>query len=216
MKNVKTTDDLHLRASPNGDIIGLLPKGSVEAVSEQSGDWLHISTGWISATYVEDAVPSFWHMPLPEIYFAKTSQSYLNYDPSLYKQFGYHTGVDYGGRGQTNIPLLACADGEIVYSQIADSPWGKFLGNHAAIYIPAVDKSFLYCHMAAAPYSVGQIKAGDQIGIMGNTGQSAGGAIHLHLEGFHRRFVIAWRSFLSVDDIKGKTFDADQFIRAHL
>ena len=63
---------------------------------------------------------------------------------------------------------------------------------------------------------LGGVQSGNQIGIMGNTGKSAGGAIHLHLEGFYGRFSIAWRAFTSLDDIKKKTFDANQFIRSHL
>lgn len=53
-------------------------------------------------------------------------------------------------------------------------------------------------------------------GTAGNTGTSANGAIHLHLEGFHGRFQVAWRTFTSLADIKQKTFDADQYIRARL
>ena len=70
--------------------------------------------------------------------------------------------------------------------------------------------------MAAESHALGQVVTGAQIGVMGNTGKSAGGALHLHLEGFHGRFVISWRSFTSFDDIKTKTFDADIFIRARL
>lgn len=152
-------------------------------------------------------------MPLP--YFI-LSQTYLNEDWTLYPKFGHHTGVDYGGHGQTDIPLFSCADGEIVYGNTADSPWGASLGNHCALYVPSVDRSFLYCHMSAPPPALGEVKAGTQIGIMGNTGKSAAGAIHLHLEGFFGRFVIAARAFTSLADIQTKTFDADQCIREHL
>lgn len=157
-----------------------------------------------------------WRKPVPDEHFAVPSQAYLKEDWELYGKFGHHTGVDYGGRKKTGLPLFACADGEIIYREIADSAWGKFLGNHAAIYIPSIDKSFLYCHMADEPRVLGLIKAGEQIGIMGNTGKSAGGAIHLHLEGFHGKFNIAQRSFLSLDDIKTKTFDAHQFIISNI
>ncbi len=75
---------------------------------------------------------------------------------------------------------------------------------------------FLYCHMAEDPHGMGAVKAGKQIGIVGNTGTSAVGAIHLHLEGWHGRFEIAARQFVSVEDIKKKTFDADAFLRARL
>lgn len=157
-----------------------------------------------------------WHVPTHPDHFAVPSQPYLQEDWELYGKFGHHTGVDYGGQRKTGLPLFACADGEIIYREIADSVWGKFLGNHAVIYVPSVDKSFLYCHMGIEPPALGPVMAGEQIGIMGNTGKSAGGAIHLHLEGFHGRFEIVWRSFKSLDDIKVKTFDADAFIRSHL
>ena len=157
-----------------------------------------------------------WHIPTLQDHFAVPSQPYLQEDWELYGKFGHHTGVDYGGCRKTGLPLFACADGEIIYREIADSAWGKFLGNHAVIYVPRVDKSFLYCHMEIEPRALGPVKAGEQIGIMGNTGKSAGGAIHLHLEGFHGCFEIAWRSFKSLDDIRIKTFDADAFIRSRL
>ena len=156
-----------------------------------------------------------WSSPVPAKYFV-VSQPYLNEDWTLYPKFGHHTGVDYGGHGQTGIPLFACADGEIIYRDVADSAWGASLGNHAALYVPSVGQSFLYCHMASMPPMLGPVKAGQQIGVMGNTGKAAGGAIHLHLEGFHGQFVIAWRQFTSLDDITTKTFDADQYIRGRL
>ncbi len=156
-----------------------------------------------------------WTIPVPSQYFT-LSQTYLNEDWTLYPKFGHHTGVDYGGHGQSDIPLFACADGEIVYRDGAESAWGASLGNHFALYVPSTNQSFLYCHMSSLPPALGAVKAGQQIGIMGNTGKSAGGAIHLHLEGFHGRFQIAWRSFTSLDDIKSKTFDADACIRAQL
>lgn len=163
----------------------------------------------------ENSVES-WHPPVPDEHFAVPSQPYLQEDWELYGKFGHHTGVDYGGRRKMGIPLFSCADGEIIYGDTASSVWGAFLGNHAVVYAPSVNKSFLYCHMAEEPRALGPIKAGEQIGIMGNTGKSAGGAIHLHIEGFHGRFEISQRSFKSLDDIKVKTFDADQFIRSRL
>lgn len=163
---------------------------------------------------VPEKQPS-WKAPVPPDYFM-LSQGYLNEDWALYPKFGHHTGVDYGGHGKQGIPLFACGDGEIVYRDVSSSTWGGQLGNHLALYVPSVDKSFLYCHLASDPPELGAVKAGDEIGVMGNTGKSASGATHLHLEGFHGRFKIAWRSFTSFDDIKQKTFDANQFIQSQL
>ena len=220
----KATDNSNLRSGPRVDSpkVGSIPAGTI--VEGDAYTWKVVTLpdgmkGYCAATYLQgvegtDSIGG-WHRPVPQEYFV-LSQTYLNEDRTLYPKFGHHTGVDYGGHGKTGIPLFALADGEIIYRDVASSAWGAALGNHAAIYVPAVDKSFLYCHMAEAPHALGQVKSGEQIGIMGNTGKSAGGAIHLHLEGFHGRFAIAWRSFASLDDIKKKTFDADQFLRARL
>lgn len=164
----------------------------------------------------EEVKTEKWRSPVPQKYFATPSQHYLQEDWELYGKFGHHTGTDYGGLRQEGIPLFACAEGEIVYRETANSAWGVFLGNHAALYVPSIDKTFLYCHMATEPPALGQVEAGAQIGVMGNTGKSSGGAIHLHLEGFHGRFQVLWRSFLSLEDIKTKTFDADSFIRSKI
>lgn len=215
METFRTTDNINLRSTPGGTVVGKISKNTVVQVSEKSGQWAHIARGWVSANYLEKLLNTGWAPPVPTPRF-KLTQRYLNEDWALYPKFGHHTGVDYGGAGQKGIPLFACADGEIVYTDVANSAWGAALGNHAALYVPSVDKSFLYCHMAAAPHALGPVKSGDQIGIMGNTGKSAGGAIHLHLEGFNGRFVIVWRSFTSLEDIKRKTFDADQFIRSQI
>lgn len=154
-----------------------------------------------------------WHAPVPIAHFSVT-QPYLQENWQLYPEFGHHTGTDYGGAGESGIPLYAVASGEIVYSALADSQWGKWLGNHAALYIKSIDRSFLYCHMAGAPHPLGKVRAGQKIGIMGTTGESTGP--HLHLEGFHGKFDIAERAFTSLDDIQTKTFDPDVFLRNQL
>jgi len=220
----KATDNLNLRSGPsiNDSILGKILVGTV--VESDENIWKKIKLpdgkeGYCSASYLEpveeQSNSSCWCSPVPKDCFI-LSQAYLNEDWGLYPKFGRHTGVDYGGHSQSGIPLFACADGEIIYRETFNSAWGVSLGNHAVIYIPSEDKSFLYCHMSTEPPVLGSIKSGDQIGIMGNTGKSAGGAIHLHLEGFYERFKIEERSFLSLEDIKKKTFDADAFIRSKL
>ena len=67
-----------------------------------------------------------WHKPVPDEHFSVPSQPYLKEDWELYGKFGHHTGVDYGGRRKTGLPLFVCADGEIIYREITDSAWGKF------------------------------------------------------------------------------------------
>lgn len=218
----KATDNINLRSGPSVDSpkVGSITAGTI--VESDAYAWKAVTLpdgtkGYCAANYLqgveEGEFAGGWHTPLPQEYFVP-SQTYLKEDWDLYPKFGHHTGVDYGGHGKRGIPLFALADGEIIYRDVASSAWGAALGNHAAIYVPSVDRSFLYCHMSEAPHALGQVQSGEQIGVMGNTGKSAGGAIHLHLEGFHGRFAILWRSFVSLDDIKKKTFDADQFLRA--
>jgi murein DD-endopeptidase MepM/ murein hydrolase activator NlpD len=223
----KVTDRLNLRSGPSltEPVVKVIPIG--EIVDSDGENWKSVTLsdgtkGFCSADFLEEISPeptqdkiSGWSSPLPKEFF-NLSQKYLNEDWGLYPKFGHHTGVDYGGQGRTDIPLFACADGEIIYREIFDSPWGKSLGNYAVLYVPSVDKSFLYCHMPSDPPMLGPVKSGEQIGIMGNTGKSAGGAIHLHLEGFNGRFNIEQRSFTSLEDIKEKTFDGDEFIRLRL
>lgn len=135
------------------------------------------------------------------------TQKFLNPDSVLYPKTGVHPGVDYGGGGD----LLAVATGVITYSEVADSPWGKWLGNHFALYVPELDKSFLYCHSAVPPPALGPVSRGTKLGVMGQTGFAKG--IHLHFEGYYGKFNInvraAWASKL---DILKSSFDADHFI----
>lgn len=222
----KTTNNLNLRSEPsiNGKILKLIPKDTI--IESDENNWKAVTlpdgtSGFCSADYLERVETDrsiqvgTWNYPLPKDYFIP-SQTYLNEDWKLYPKFGYHTGVDYGGHGRSDVPIFACTNGEIVYREVATSDWGKYLGNHVAIYVPSVNKSFLYCHLKDQPPQLGNVTCGDQIGIMGNTGKSSGGAIHLHLEGFHGRFSISLRTFTSRDDIKIKTFDADEFIRSNI
>jgi murein DD-endopeptidase MepM/ murein hydrolase activator NlpD len=220
----KAIDTINLRSGPSVDSpkVGSIPRDTI--VESDAYAWKAVTLsdgtkGYCAANYLEEVEdvrpPGGWHTPLPQKYFTP-SQPYLTEDWTLYSKFGHHTGVDYGGHGETGIPLFALADGEIIYRDTATTTWGASLGNHAALYVPAVDRSFLYCHMAGEPHALGSVRSGAEIGIMGNTGKSAGGAIHLHLEGYLGRFDILWRSFTSLTDIKKKTFDADQFLRARL
>lgn len=88
---------------------------------------------------------------------------------------GYHTGID--RVCSINPTLVAIADGKII--RVNDC--GNSYGNHVVIRI--TDKLvILYAHLRDKPtVKVGQsVKAGQKIGIMGNTGNSFGA--HLHIE----------------------------------
>lgn len=100
---------------------------------------------------------------------------------------GYHTGVDYPVSVGTQV--YAVADGEIVPAN-----WGKAYGVQVVQKLP--DGSFwIYAHLSKTQVKAGaKVKAGDKIGLTGNTGNSTGP--HLHCE---RRDNIRWS--------KGKDLD---------
>lgn len=90
-------------------------------------------------------------------------------------KLGYHTGVD--RVCDSDRTLVAIADGTVMRVNNC----GASYGNHI-VYATDDGKSVLYAHMQNAPtFKVGQrIKAGQVLGVMGNTGNSYGA--HLHIE----------------------------------
>lgn len=98
---------------------------------------------------------------------------------TLNGQRDYHKGVDLSGTDKT---LVAPCDGVIGSSTIitdkSNLTWQW--GNYIRIDTPDGLKIFM-CHMAARKVKVGQkVKAGDVVGIEGNTGYSFGS--HCHFE----------------------------------
>ena len=90
-------------------------------------------------------------------------------------KLGYHTGID--RVCDTDRTLVAIADGVVTRT----SGCGQSYGNHI-VYRTADGKTVLYAHMKDKPtLKIGaKIKAGQKLGIMGNTGNSYGA--HLHIE----------------------------------
>ena len=90
-------------------------------------------------------------------------------------KLGYHTGID--RVCDTDRTLVAIADGVVTRT----SGCGQSYGNHI-VYRTADGRTVLYAHMRDKPaLKVGaKIKAGQKLGVMGNTGNSYGA--HLHLE----------------------------------
>ena len=87
-----------------------------------------------------------------------------------------HSGWDIGGGGSSH-PIYATTDGVVRYSGT------KTGGIRNCIYIEHTADGYWsnYMHLASMSVSAGQtVKAGDQIGVMGNTGGDY--AIHLHYE----------------------------------
>ena len=85
-----------------------------------------------------------------------------------------HTGIDFKVPEGTDI--LAAADGEVIFSQSSD----KGYGNHVKIKHPDGTIT-LYAHMRDIDVEKGiQIKQGEKVGTVGNTGVSL--SAHLHFE----------------------------------
>ena len=85
----------------------------------------------------------------------------------------FHAGIDLAASDGT--PLFATADGEITFSG-----WEGSGGN--AVYLTANDGYvYIYYHMLEpSPLKTGtKVKAGQQVGKVGNTGISTGGHLHL-------------------------------------
>ena len=87
----------------------------------------------------------------------------------------FHFGVDIGGAPSEGAPVLAALDGVVIWSN-----WSDSYGNWAII---AHDNGLQtrYAHMKYVTVRKGdQVRAGDQIGVVGSTGRSTGP--HLHFE----------------------------------
>ncbi|MDQ5983277.1 MAG: peptidoglycan DD-metalloendopeptidase family protein [Eubacteriales bacterium SKADARSKE-1] len=90
-----------------------------------------------------------------------------------------HKGIDISGPGIYGAPILAAADGVVIKSNSTNS-WGSGWGYHVMIS-HGNGYATQYAHCSSINVSVGQnIKAGQVIGRVGNTGHSFGA--HLHFE----------------------------------
>jgi LysM repeat protein len=87
-----------------------------------------------------------------------------------------HNGIDIAASYGT--PILAAASGQVLVSR--SGGWGGGYGTYVVIKHPNGTQT-LYGHMSQALVSTGEsVTKGQQIGKMGNTGQSSG--VHLHFE----------------------------------
>jgi hypothetical protein len=98
-----------------------------------------------------------------------------------------HTGVEF--LNPTGTPVLAAAKGDVVFAgddlknQVA--PYRNYYGNYVVLQheFPAFDEPVftLYAHLSEIDVKEGDdVKAGDQIGLVGSTGAATGA--HLHFE----------------------------------
>lgn len=93
--------------------------------------------------------------------------------PGRYWASGYHTGVDYAA--PHGAPVVAAADGVVT-----STGWNGAYGNQVKIQHED-GTTTTYAHMSSINVSVGQsVRAGDQVGKIGSTGNSTGP--HLHFE----------------------------------
>ena len=93
---------------------------------------------------------------------------------------GFHSGLDIVGSKSSDI--VSVSNGVVLWSQMVtdkSNPTWEW-GNYVAVSGDD-GNTIYYCHLAERKVSAGQrVKAGDVIGIMGNTGYSFGK--HLHFE----------------------------------
>ena len=91
----------------------------------------------------------------------------------------YHKGIDIGpDRKQTVTPVYAVADGTIILNRFKGVRGHTVMIRHDETYVT------LYQHLRdQAPFRVGEkIRAGQCIGVMGNTSSTLKIAVHLHFE----------------------------------
>lgn len=113
----------------------------------------------------------------------------------------FHAGTDYGMPAGTELPAMF--DGKVTFNG-----WMTGYGNYVIVKgeWDGKELGYAYAHMTASKVKVGQeVKAGDLIGLSGNTGVGTGP--HLHLE-------------LRTSDFTGpgrenNTADADKFLKSN-
>ncbi len=152
-----------------------------------------------------DPPVSLWRPPLYEVPWALNPHDHfyfirpiaadeVNWPLADYR-YGYyftgtnivHTGIDIDAKRGT--PVIAAADGSVVWAGIGlykgpdspDDPYGIAVAIRHNFGFDRRQLYTIYAHMDRVDVSVGQtVKAGDQIGIVGNTGFTTGP--HLHFE----------------------------------
>lgn len=92
----------------------------------------------------------------------------------IHKINKFHAGMDFTAK--TGTPIYATGDGGVVFAEYATNGYGMHV-----VIDHGYDYQTLYAHMSKLQVKKGQqVKRGDVIGLIGNTGLSAGP--HLHYE----------------------------------
>lgn len=147
-----------------------------------------------------------WAKYLPEPYFSRITQGFAVPNP-LYKVSGHHMGVDHGTQGKKDVPIFMPCDGMITRI-IVDG----VVGNCAVILSQDEKWAFRMAHMKDKP-KVGTYKAGEQIGIVGNTGLST--SEHLHID-CHKDGVINMAKIKDRETIIKYCVDAHELVSKNI
>jgi murein DD-endopeptidase MepM/ murein hydrolase activator NlpD len=146
---------------------------------------------WRPPVYPVPWIPS----PHDHFYFANPIAAY-DIEPA-YTTYSYgdvlfenvvHTGIDIPG--DIGTPILAAGDGTVIYAnrgvyrggnEIDDDPYGNAIVIEHSFSYQGQALYTLYAHLDEIQVRKGQrVQAGDQIGLLGNTGKTTGP--HLHFE----------------------------------
>ena len=112
--------------------------------------------------------------PIPNEDLTQTAGGYGMRIPPIHKIPKFHAGMDFTAKQGT--PIYATGDGRVTFADYATNGYGRHV---------VIDHGFgyntLYAHLSELKVRNGQkVKRGDVIGLVGNTGLSAGP--HLHYE----------------------------------
>lgn len=112
--------------------------------------------------------------PIITQYFGNTP--FASQNPQVYNGSG-HNGVDFGTKVGT--PLLAAADGVVLGTGNTDSACSGVSYGKWVLIRHTNGLTTLYAHLSVIQAQTGQnVKAGDKIGLSGNTGYSTGPHLH--------------------------------------
>jgi len=176
---------VRVRSSPDvaveHNIIEKLPEGFEVYVVREEGEWSAIEytkRGWVNTRYLTSQTTTisfkFLHNPLDE----KEITQHFGEDPDLYSRWGLrgHHGIDLRTKsidGSYNKNVYAVLDGLVIEATENDNN-GKFVRlQHGG------KSQTVYLHLDSHKVTTDQeVKAGNILGISGNTGFSGGPHLH--------------------------------------